>query len=96
MRAAASAMQRMPFPMQCHSPNPHSPKRGRRTMRMTGGTGLGIAALAGAAVLLALLNLHLWSSPVDISPVTPPSGKAEAPRPDGTTPATALDKKTSG
>ncbi|MGH6691731.1 MAG: hypothetical protein ACREF4_13755 [Gammaproteobacteria bacterium] len=61
---------------------------------MTRGTRLGIAALAGAVVLLALLNLHLWSSPVDISPVAPPPGKAEAPHPDSTALVTALDKKT--
>ena len=63
-------------------------------MRMSRGTRLGIAALAGAVVLLGLLNLYLWRSPVNISPVTPPPGKAEAPLPDSTAPVTALDKKT--
>jgi hypothetical protein len=71
----------------------HSPTSGR-TMRMSRGTRLGIAALAGAVVLLGLINLYLWSSPVDISPLTPPTGKAEAPRADDTAPATKLDKKT--
>jgi hypothetical protein len=62
-------------------------------MRMNNGTPLGVAALAGAAGLLALLNLHLLRSPVDISPIAPPPGKAGAPRADKLEPATALDKK---
>jgi hypothetical protein len=56
--------------------------------------GPGAAALAGAVVLLALLNLHLLRSPVDISPLAPPAGKTGTPRPDSAEPATALDKKT--
>jgi hypothetical protein len=63
-------------------------------MRMSRGARLGIATLAGAVVLLGLLNFYSWRSSVDISPITPPPDKTGAPRPDSTAPATALDKKT--
>jgi hypothetical protein len=53
----------------------------------------GIAALAGAIVLLGLINLHLLRSPVDISPIAPPPGKSDVPRADISQPGTALDKK---
>jgi hypothetical protein len=62
-------------------------------MRMNSGTTVGVAALAGAAGLLALLNLHFLRSPVDISPIAPSPGKADAPRADKSEPATALAKK---
>jgi general secretion pathway protein N len=63
-------------------------------MRMKRGTRLGIAALAGAAGLLALLNLDLLRSPIDTSPIASPADKADAPRPDSTALTTALDTKT--
>jgi len=63
-------------------------------MRLRRGTRLGVGALTGAVVLLGLLSLHLWRTPVDISPVTPPSSKAEVARPASAEPTTALDKKT--
>lgn len=57
------------------------------------GTRLAVAALAGAAGLLAWLNINLLQSPVDISPIVPPPGKAEVRPQPGPPPATALDKK---
>jgi hypothetical protein len=58
------------------------------------GTRVAVVALAGAAGLLAWLDFHLLHSPVDISPVRPPAGKAEAGVQHSAQPATALDKKT--
>jgi hypothetical protein len=63
-------------------------------MRMRRGTRLGVGALTGAVVLLALLSLHLWHTPVDISPLAPPASRAETPRPASAEPATTLDTKT--
>jgi hypothetical protein len=57
------------------------------------GTKVAVAALAIAAGVLAWLDFHLLQSPVDISPVVPPAGKAEARPQHGPQPATALDKK---
>jgi general secretion pathway protein N len=54
----------------------------------------GVAALAGAAVLLAILNLQLLRTPVDVSPIAPPARETDAPRPDSGRPATALDTRT--
>jgi hypothetical protein len=57
------------------------------------GKRLAVAALVGAAGLLAWLDLSLLRDPVDISPAAPPPGKAAA-RPQPTPPpATALDKR---
>jgi hypothetical protein len=58
------------------------------------GTTVAVAALTVAAGALAWLDFHLLQSPVDISPVAPPAGKAEAHAQHGPQPATALDKKT--
>ncbi len=57
------------------------------------GTRLVVAALAGAAGVLAWLDYRLLQDPVDISPVAPPPAKAEARPQQGPQPATALDKK---
>ena len=57
------------------------------------GARLAVAVLAGAAGVLAWLDYHLLQSPVDISPVAPPPGKAEARSQHSAPPATALDKK---
>lgn len=57
------------------------------------GTRLVVAALAGAAGVLAWLDYRLLQDPVDISPVAPSPGKAEARPQQGSQPATALDKK---
>jgi hypothetical protein len=56
--------------------------------------GLPVAAPAVAAAVLALLNLHLLTTPVDISPIAPPAARADAPPPAGIAPATPLDRKT--
>jgi len=59
-------------------------RRGRR---------LAVAALLGAAGVLAWLDLNLLQGAVDISPVAPPAGKVVV-RPQPTPPpATALDKR---
>ena len=58
------------------------------------GTRLAVAVLAGAAGVLAWLDYHLLQSPVDISPVAPPPGRAETRSQHSAPPATALDKKT--
>lgn len=55
---------------------------------------LAISALAGAAALLAALNLHLLQSTIDISPVAPPGGRNELELPQVQAPLTALDRKT--
>lgn len=57
------------------------------------GTRLIVAALAGAAGVLAWLDYRLLQDPVDISPVDPSPGKAEARPQQDPEPATALDKK---
>jgi hypothetical protein len=58
------------------------------------GTKAAVAALAGVAGVLAWLDFQLLQSPVDISPVAPPPGKAEARPQQSPQPATALDKMT--
>jgi hypothetical protein len=58
------------------------------------GTRLAVAALAAAAGVLAWLDFGLLGDPVDISPVAPPPGKAEARPQPSPPPATALDKRT--
>jgi hypothetical protein len=63
-------------------------------MRAGHGRRLAVASLAVAAGLLAMLNWQLVQSPVDISPVSPPSDKADAPPVGDGQPATALDGKT--
>jgi hypothetical protein len=55
---------------------------------------MAVVALAVAAGVLAWLDFHLLQTPVDISPVAPPMGKAEAGVQQSPQPATALDKKT--
>jgi len=50
--------------------------------------------LAGAAGVLAWLDYSLLLEPVDISPVAPPPGRAEARLQASPPPATALDKRT--
>jgi hypothetical protein len=59
------------------------------------GRKLAVAALLGAAGLLAWLDLSLLQGPVDISPVAPPPGKAAARPGPIPPPATALDKRRS-
>jgi hypothetical protein len=56
-------------------------------------TRLAVAALAGAAGVLAWLDFQLLQSPVDISPVAPPPGKALSRPQQNPPPTTALDKK---
>ena len=63
-------------------------------MRMSDPFRLPVAVPAVAAVLLALVNLQVLRTPVDISPVAPPAGKADAPPPGSAEPATTLDKRT--
>jgi len=59
----------------------------------TRGAKLAVVALAGAVGVLAWLDYGLLQDPVDISPVAPPPGRAEA-RPQASPPlSTALDKK---
>jgi hypothetical protein len=52
-----------------------------------------VAALAGAAGVLAWLDFHLLQSLVDVSPIAPPPGKTEVRPQRSPPPATALDKK---
>ncbi|MBO0766166.1 MAG: hypothetical protein J2P50_16470 [Hyphomicrobiaceae bacterium] len=49
-------------------------------------------ALVSVAGLLALLDLQLLQSPVDIAPIAAPILSADAPRPESLEPATPLDK----
>jgi len=57
------------------------------------GKRLAVAALVGAAGVLAWLDFNLLQVPVDISPVAPPPGKAALPPQPAPPPATALDKR---
>jgi len=58
------------------------------------GAKVAVAALAGAAGVLAWLDVQLLQSPVDVSPVAPSQGKAESRPQQNPQPATALDKRT--
>ena len=62
-------------------------------MQAREGAKLVIAVLAGAIAVLVLLNWYLVQSPIDISPIAPSTGNVDAPRPDNSDLATALDKK---
>jgi hypothetical protein len=59
----------------------------------TRGTKLAVAALVGAAGVLAWLDYGLLQDPVDISPVAPPAGRTEAHPQPSPAPSTALDKR---
>jgi len=58
------------------------------------GTKVAVAALAGAAGVLAWLDVQLLQSPVDVSPVAPPQSKTESRPQQNPQPATALEKRT--
>jgi hypothetical protein len=59
----------------------------------TRGAKLAVLALAGAVGVLAWLDYGLLQDPVDISPVAPPPGRAEARLQASPPLSTALDKK---